>query len=113
MPGVSGAASRADVFGAGAVILVTATLAFGPDLVARFSAHPTAAVCEELLARYVELKERSVTEKLDGPTYAAALSEARELAGPSFAACRTQMTPGEVECSRRANHVDEFERCLR
>lgn len=110
---MNGAASRADVLGAAAILAVTAAIALGPGLVARFSAHPTAAVCEELLVRYVELKERSVTEKLDPRVYAAALDEARGLAGPSFAACRAEMTLEEVECSRRANHVDEFERCLR
>ncbi len=110
MPGVS--ASRADVLGTAAVIALSAAVFFGPRVVARLSAHPTAAACEELLARYVELKERSVHEKLDGKAYAAALDEARQLAGPSFAACTGEMTLEEADCARRANHVDEFERCL-
>lgn len=110
MPGVT--ASRADVLGTAAILTLSAAIVLGPRIVARLSAHPTATACEELLARYIELRERSVSEKLDPKGYAAALGEARELAGPSFAACTGEMTLEEADCARRANHVDEFERCL-
>jgi hypothetical protein len=106
-------ATRADVLGALAIILGAAGLAFGPEVVARLSAHPSPAECDALLARYVELRERSVTDKIDSRAYAEELDEARRLAGPSFAACTTEVTLAEAECARRAGYVDEFERCLR
>lgn len=111
MPPVS--ATRADVFGALAIIAVTLAVALGPRLVDRLSEHPSAAECEALLERYVELKERSVTEKPDPKRLAAAVEDAKRAAGPSFSACTTQVTLEELACTRRANHVDELERCLR
>ncbi len=123
MPGVSGATddapgarlpgTRADLFGALAIIAGTVGLALGPGLFARMSAHPSVAECDALLARYVEMKERAVTEKLDPKGYAAALEDARRLAGPAFAACTTEVTLDEAKCAREANNADEMERCLR
>ncbi len=116
MPPVSGTveeASRADVFGALAIIVAAAALAFGPGQMARLGGHATASECEALLARYVELKERSVSEKLDPRRHGSALDEAKRAAGPSFRACTTEVTREDLECTRRANHVDELERCLR
>lgn len=101
-----------ELFGALAIILAAAGLVAGPRLAARLSSHPTTAECDALLARYVELKGRSVTEKLDPKSYAAALDAARALAGPSLRACTTEVTLEEADCARKANHVDEFERCL-
>jgi hypothetical protein len=106
-------ATRADLLGALAVIVVTAVLALGPQLQARLGAHPSAEECEALVERYVELKERSVSEKIDPKRYGAALEDAKRAAGPSFSACTTQITREELSCTRRANHVDELERCLR
>ncbi len=106
-------ATRADVLGALAIILGAAGFAFGPGLSARLSAHPTAAECDALLQRYVELKQRAVTDKIDPKAYASALADARRLAGPTFAACTTEVTLEEAECARRAGYADELERCLR
>lgn len=105
--------TRADLFGALAIIAGAAGVALGPGLVARLSAHPSAAECEALLARYVELKERAVADKVDPKSYAAALASARSLAGPTFAACTTEVTLEEADCARKANNADELERCLR
>ena len=106
-------ATRADVLGSLAIVLATAAVAFGPRAIERLSAHPSQAECEALLERYVELKERSVTEKVDARSYAAALDDARRLTGPSFTACTTEITLAEAACAKSATHVDEFERCLR
>lgn len=119
MSGVSGSdealrnASRAEVLGAFAIIAGTAAVAFVPGVLARFSAHPSAAECDALLARYVEMKERSVSEKIDAKKYAADLADARRLAGPAFAACTTEVTLEEAECAKKAGYADELERCLR
>jgi hypothetical protein len=110
---MSASRASADVVGALAIVGITAALAFGPRLHARLSEHPSAEECESLLERYVELKERSVTEKIDPKRYGAALEEAKRAAGPSFAACTTEVTREELSCTRRATHVDELERCLR
>jgi hypothetical protein len=106
-------ATRADLLGALAIVAATAVAALGPRLLARLGPHPSAAECEALLTRYVELKERSVTEKLDPKRYEAALEDAKRAAGPSFSACTTEVTLEDLECARRAGHVDELERCLR
>lgn len=106
-------ASRADLFGAIAILLGASALAFGPGLVARFAAHPSAAECDALLEHYVELKQRAVTDKLDAKSTASALVDARRLAGPAFAACTAEVTREEAECARRAGYADEMERCLR
>lgn len=111
MPGVSGA--RADLFGALAIIVGTAGLVLGPGLAARLSAHPSAAECDALLTRYVELKERAVSEKVDPKSYAAALASAQSLAGPTFVACTSEVTLDEADCARKAGNADELERCLR
>lgn len=103
----------AEAVGALAIVLATAALALGPRLVSRLAAHPSSADCESLLARYVELKERSVSPKLDAHSYEASLESARRLAGPDLSACRTEVTLDEADCARRANNADEFERCLR
>lgn len=108
-----GAAPRRELFGVLAIIAGTAAVAFGPGLVARFSAHPSRAECETMVARYVELKERAVSEKLDPKRYQAALEAARTATGPSLAACSTEVTTAEAECTRKAANADEFERCLR
>jgi hypothetical protein len=105
--------TRADVLGALAIIGATAAIVLVPRLWARLGPHPSAAECDALLARYVELKERSVNEKLDAKSYAAALDGARRSTGPSFSACTTEVTLDEAECARGAHHVDDFERCLR
>lgn len=112
-PGAAGPTSRADLFGALAIVFGTAALAFGPGLVARFSSHPSVAECDALLERYVELKQRAVSDKLDPKSYAAALEDARRLAGPTFSACTTEVTLEEADCARRAGYADELERCLR
>ena len=106
-------ASRADVIGALAIIAGAAAIAFVPRLVVKLSAHPTALECDALLARYVKMKERSVSEKVDSKHYAAALEDARRLAGPAFAACTTEVTLDEAECARTADDADKMERCLR
>lgn len=111
MPPVS--AARADVLGALAIIGVTAAAALGPGVAARLGEHPSAAECEALVERYAELKERSVTEKLDPKRLGAAVEEAKRAAGPRFSACTTEVTRDELECARGAHHVDELERCLR
>lgn len=114
MPPVSDApATRADVLGAAAILVGTVGLVLGPALKDRLSAHPSAAECDALLARYVELKERAVSDKIDPKRYAEALDEARRRAGPTFAACTTEVTLQEAECARKAGYADELERCLR
>lgn len=104
---------KADLFGAAAIIAGTAALAFGPGLAARLSAHPSAAECDALLERYVELKQRAVSDKLDPKSYADALADARRLAGPAFSACTSEVTLEEADCARKAGYADELERCLR
>lgn len=111
MPPVS--ATGADLFGAVAIIAVSAAMVLGPRAKDKLGPHPSAADCDELLAKYTELKERSVTSKLDSKRYAEALSEARREAGPSFSACTAEVTLEELECARRADDVDKLERCLR
>lgn len=101
-----------ELLGAIAIIVATAGLVFGPRLAARLGSHPTTGECDALLARYVKLKEESVTAKLDSKSYAAALDAARGRAGPTFHACTTEVTPEEADCARKANNADEFERCL-
>lgn len=105
--------ARADLFGALAIIVGTAGLVLGPGLAARLSAHPSAAECDALLTRYVELKERAVSEKVDPKSYAAALASAQSLAGPTFVACTSEVTLDEADCARKAGNADELERCLR
>jgi hypothetical protein len=112
-PPAFGGSARADLLGAVAIILITAALAFGPRLQGRIAAHPSASECDALLARYVELKQRSVSEKIDNKSYEASLESARRRAGSSFEECTTQVTLEEAECVRRAGSADEFERCLR
>lgn len=111
MPGVSGA--RADLFGAVAIILGAAALALAPRLFDRIAAHPSASECDALLARYVELKQRSVSDKVDNKIYEASLEKARRRAGPSFSECTEEVTEDEAECVRKAGSADDFERCLR
>lgn len=127
MPGVSDApevkpgadasrpiASRAEVIGTLAIVLGTVAIVAGGRLITRLSAHPTAAECEALLARYVEMKERAVSEKIDRERYEIALDNARQSAGgPTFTACTTEVTQAEANCVRRAGNADEIERCLR
>jgi hypothetical protein len=104
---------RTDALGAFAIILGTAALALGPRLVARIAEHPSTSECDALLARYVELKERSVSAKLDPRSHEASLESARRVAGPRLAACTTEVTREEAECARTSTSADEFERCLR
>jgi len=105
--------ARNELLGALAIVAGTAALALGPGLAARFSPHPSKAECEALLTRYVELKERAVSEKMNRKSYAAALDSARRTTGPAFAGCTSEVTMDEAACTRRANNADEFERCLR
>jgi hypothetical protein len=58
-------ATGADLAGALAIVALTSAAAFGPALVDRLSDHPSPAECEALLERYVELKERTVSDKVD------------------------------------------------
>lgn len=106
-------ATRRDVIGALVIVGATVALAFGPRVVARLSAHPSAAECDALLVRYVEMKERAVSDKIDPARQQAELDAARRAAGPSFASCTSELTRDEAECARGANNADEFERCLR
>ncbi|MFO0586807.1 MAG: hypothetical protein U0441_04680 [Polyangiaceae bacterium] len=101
-------ATRADVLGAAAILVGTAALVLGPRVVARLSAHPSAAECDALLTRYVELKERAVSDKIDPKHFAESLEDARRLAGPTFAACTTEVTLEEAECARKAGYADEL-----
>ncbi len=124
VPGVTGepakpsdaetlASARTEAVGAVAVIGIAAALVFGPGVVARLGPHPPLSECERLLARYIELREQSVTNPVDPKRYEEALREAKELAGPKFSECTTQVTLEEAECAWAANNVDEMERCLR
>ena len=106
-------ATRADVLGTAAILVGTVALVLGPRAVARLSAHPSAAECDALLTRYVELKERAISDKLDPKHFEEALEEARRRAGPTFATCTTEVTLEEAECARKAGYADELERCLR
>ena len=106
-------ASRADLFGALAIVFGAAAFAYGPGIVARLGPHPSIEECDALLQKYVELKQRAIVDKPEPKAVAAALADARRLAGPKLSACTTEVTPEEADCARRAGYADELERCLR
>lgn len=105
-------ATRADLWGALAIIAITAALALGPALWRRFSSHATAAECEALIERYVELKAKTITDKPDPKKRAAEVDRAKSAAGPHFEKCAGYLTRSELECAERAHHADEVERCI-
>ncbi|MBK8252794.1 MAG: hypothetical protein IPK82_09015 [Polyangiaceae bacterium] len=105
-------ATRADVWGALAIMAISAALAFGPSLWRRLSAHATPAECEALIERYVQLKAKAITDKPDAKKRAAEVDRAKSAAGPHFVKCAGNVTRSELECAQGAHNADEVERCI-
>jgi len=75
---------------------------------------PTAAECDALLDRYVELlvREQSPDAPASEIERQKQLTRARAAGNPSFQRCVQEVRASDITCALGAPNVDEFEKCL-
>lgn len=111
-----GRATRAEVLGTVAIVVVLVGLVAARGVARRLGPHPTRAECDALLDRYVEHLVAAEGGRLPTPPDVLeerrARARAKAAADPEFARCPIALTRDEATCALHANGADEFERCL-